>query len=61
MEGNFFNLIAEGQVSREEQKARIDVWYKIEWQTVIYFVFLLVLSLIFTVLFLIEGEWRNLN
>jgi hypothetical protein len=61
MEGNFFNLIAEGQVLREEQKARIDVWYKIEWQTVIYFVFLLVLSLIFTVLFLIEGEWRNLN
>jgi hypothetical protein len=61
MEGNFFNLIAEGQVSREEQKARIDVCYKIEWQTVAYFVFHLVFLLIFAVPVLIEGERRNLN
>jgi hypothetical protein len=61
IEGNFFNLIAEGQVSREAQKARIDVCYKIEWQTVVYFVFSLGILLMLAGQFLIEGEWKTLN
>jgi hypothetical protein len=61
IDGNFFNLIAEGQVSREAPKVRIDVCYKIEWQTVVYFIFGLAFSLIFAIQFLIEGEWKTLN
>jgi hypothetical protein len=61
IDGNFFNLIAEGEVLREGQKARIGVRYKIEWQTAVYFMFTLAFPLIFSIQFVIDGESEDLN
>lgn len=56
LEGNFFNLLIEGKVTREGEAARIDVKYKLDWITVAYLGFIAVLSMLFCIQFVIDAE-----
>jgi hypothetical protein len=61
LEGNFFNLLIEGKVTREAESAHLDVRYKLDWITVAYLGFIAALSLTLCMHLVINNEWKELD